>query len=171
MQKGNNSGMESQSLSSVPERLNPGPPAQSSPAIPAAARSARGNTGRTAAIGKSLVLTGTLSGQENVFVDGTMEGTIELPDSDLTIGPNGNVKADIKARKITVFGRVTGKVFPVERIEILKTATVRGTVRTPRIVVEEGAVIHGKIESLGQEMNFPAAKQAKPLIIRQKSRG
>lgn len=162
--------MESQSLSSAPEPLNPGTPVQSSPAIPAAARSARGNPGRTAAIGKSLVLIGTLAGQEDVFIDGTVEGTIELSDSDLTIGPNGNVKANIKARKITVFGRVTGKMFPAERIEILRTATVRGTVKTPRIVVEEGAVIHGKIESLGQDMNFPAAKQAKPLIIRQESR-
>lgn len=163
--------MESQSLSSAPEPLNPGPPLQSSPAIPAAARPIRGNAGRTAAIGKSLVLTGTLAGQEDVFIDGTLEGTIELSDSDLTIGPNGNVKATIKARKITVFGRVAGKMFPAERIEILRTATVRGTVKTPRIVVEEGAVIHGKIESLGQDMNFPAAKQAKPLIIRQESRG
>lgn len=163
--------MESQPLSSAPEPLNAGPSSHSSPAIPAAARSVRGSTGRTAAIGKSLVLTGTLAGQEDVFIDGTVEGTIELPDSDLTIGPNGNVKANIKARKITVFGRVTGKMFPSERIEILKTATVRGTVKTPRIVVEEGAVIHGKIESLGQDMNFPAAKQTKPLIIRQESRG
>ena len=163
--------MESQPLSSAPEPLNAGPSSHSSPAIPAAARSVRGSTGRTAAIGKSLVLTGTLAGQEDVFIDGTVEGTIELPDSDLTIGPNGNVKANIKARKITVFGRVTGKMFPSERIEILKTATVRGTVKTPRIVVEEGAVIHGKIESLGQDMNFPAAKQSKPLIIRQESRG
>ncbi|MDE2757408.1 MAG: polymer-forming cytoskeletal protein [Acidobacteriota bacterium] len=163
--------MESQSLSSTAEPLNPGPPAQSSPAIPAAARTVRGNTGRTASIGKSLVLTGTLAGQEDVFIDGTMEGTIELPDSDLTIGPNGNVKANVKARKITVFGRVTGKMFPAERIEILKTATVRGTIKTPRIVVEEGAVIHGKIESLGQDMNFPGAKQTKPLIIRQERRG
>lgn len=171
MQKGNSSGMESRSLSSKPEPLNPGPPVQSSPAIPAAARSTRGSAGRTAAIGKSLVLTGTLAGQEDVFIDGTVEGTIELPESDLTIGPNGNVKANIKARKITVFGRVTGKMFPSERIELLKTATVRGTVKTPRIVVEEGAVIQGKIESLGQEMNFPAAKKTKPLIIRQESRG
>ena len=163
--------MESQSLSSALKPLNPGSPAQSSPAIPATARPARGKAGRTAAIGKSLVLTGTLTGQEDVFIDGTVDGTIELPDSDLTIGPNGNVKANIKARKITVFGRVTGKMFPAERIEILKTATVRGTVKTPRIVVEEGAVIHGKIESLGQDMNIPAAKQAKPLIIRQESRG
>jgi cytoskeletal protein CcmA (bactofilin family) len=117
------------------------------------------------------VLTGTLAGQEDVFIDGTVEGTIELPDSNLTVGPNGDVKANIKARKITVFGRVTGKMFPSERIEILKTATVSGTVKTPRIVVEEGAIIHGKIESLGQELNFPAAKQTKPRIIRQESRG
>ena len=171
MQKGNNSGMESQSLSSAPEPLISGLPVQSSPAIPAAARSVRAKAGRTAAIGKSLVLTGTLTGQEDVFIDGTVEGTIELPDSDLTIGPNGNVKANIKARKITVFGRVTGKMFPTERIEILKTATVRGTIKTPRIVVEEGAVIDGKIESLGQDMKFAGAKKTKPLIIRQENRG
>ncbi len=170
MQKGNNTGMESQTLSSASEPLKTGAPVQSSAATPAVARSARGNAGGTAAIGKSLVLTGTLAGQEDVYIDGTVEGTIDLQDSDLTIGPNGHVKADIKARKITVFGRVTGKMFPAERVEILKTASVNGTVRTPRIVVEEGAVIHGKIESLGQEMNFPAAKQTKPLIIRQESR-
>ena len=162
--------MESQSLSSAPEALKIRPSVQSSPAMPAVARSARGNSGGTTAIGKSLVLTGTLAGQEDVYIDGTVEGNIELQNSDLTIGPNGNVKADIKARKITVFGRVTGKMFPAERIEILKTASVKGTVRTPRIVVEEGAVFHGNIESLGQEMNFPATRQKKPLIIRQESR-
>lgn len=139
--------------------------------MPAGARSARGNAGGTAAFGESLVLTGTLSAKEDVYMDGTVEGTIELQDSDLTIGPNGHVKADIKARKITVFGRVTGKMFPTERIEILKTASVNGTVRTPRMVVEEGAVIRGKIESLGQEMNFAAAGQTRPVIIRKEGRG
>lgn len=171
MQKGTSSGVKSPSMSPAPQPSSAGPPVQSSPEIPAAARSPRAKSGRTAAIGKSLVLAGTLSGQEDVFIDGTVEGTIELPDSDLTVGPNGNVKADVKARKITVFGRVTGKMFPAESIEILKTATVRGTVKTPRIVVEEGAVVHGKIESLGKDMNFPAARQKKPLIIRQQSRG
>lgn len=161
MQKRSNAGIESQSLSSA---------AQSSPGmLLAKARSAPVNTGRTAAIGESLVLTGTLAGQEDVYIDGTVEGTIDLQDGDLIIGPNGNVKADIKARKITVFGRVTGKMYPAERIEILKTASVKGTVRTPRIVVEEGAIFQGKIESFGKEMKFATTGQTKPLIIRQES--
>ena len=146
-----------------------GAPVQSSRAMSATAKSYRVKTGRTAAIGESLVLTGTLAGQEDVYIDGTVEGTIELQDGDLTIGPNGNVKADIKARKITIFGRVTGKMYPAERIEILKTAFVKGTVRTPRIVVEEGAVFQGKIESFGNEINLTTTGQTKPLIIRQEN--
>ena len=117
------------------------------------------------------MLTGTLTGQEDVYIDGTLEGTIELRDSDLTIGPNGNINADIKARKVTVLGRVSGKIFPTERIEVLKSASLKGTVRTPRIAVEEGAVVQARIEALGEELNSATARQSKPLIVRQGSLG
>ena len=116
------------------------------------------------------MLTGTLTGQEDVYIDGTLKGTIELRDSDLTIGPNGNINADIKARKITVLGRVSGKIFPTESIEVLKSASLKGAVRTPRIAVEEGAVVQGRIEALAQELESPTARQSKPLIVRQRSR-
>ena len=162
-----NSLIESRSLSATRDRSTTGPPVQSSREKPAAGRSAPGGP---VAIGGSLVLTGTLTGQEDVYIDGTLEGTIELRDSDLTIGPNGNINADIKARKVTVLGRVSGKIFPTESIEVLKSASLKGTVRTPRIAVEEGAVVQGRIEALGQELESPTARQSKPLIVRQGSR-
>ncbi len=91
-----NSLIESRSLSATPDRSTTGPPVQSSREKPAAGRSAPGGP---AAIGGSLVLTGTLTGQEDVYIDGTLEGTIELRDSDLTIGPNGNINAGRQARR------------------------------------------------------------------------
>ena len=97
-------------------------------------------------IGKSLKVKGTITGHEDLYVDGEIEGTVELEENSLTVGPNGNVSADVKARDITVLGRLTGNVRAGERIEIRKTGSLEGDLTTSRIVIEDGAVFRGSID-------------------------
>jgi cytoskeletal protein CcmA (bactofilin family) len=97
-------------------------------------------------IGKSISIKGDLSGNEDLVVEGSVEGRIELPNNQLTIGANGNVKADISAKSVVVVGKVAGNVTGVERVQIEATGSVQGDVRTPRLVVQEGATLNGSVE-------------------------
>jgi cytoskeletal protein CcmA (bactofilin family) len=110
-----------------------------------------------AQIGKSLKLLGEITGSEDLYIDGEVEGTIELRENSLTVGPNGNVRANVKARSITVLGRLEGNVKAGERIEIRKTGSLEGDLVTPRIVIEDGAVFRGSIDILK-----PGVQQAQP---------
>jgi cytoskeletal protein CcmA (bactofilin family) len=97
-------------------------------------------------IGKSITIKGDLSGNEDLVVEGNVEGRIELPNNQLTIGSNGNVKADVSAKSVVVVGKVAGNVTGVERVQIEATGSVQGDVRTPRLVVQEGATLNGSVE-------------------------
>ncbi len=99
-----------------------------------------------AQIGKSLRVKGTVSGSEDLYIDGIVEGTIKLEKNSLTIGPNGKVQADVEARVITLLGTLQGNVRVGERIEIRKTGSLEGDLVTSRIVVEDGAVFRGSID-------------------------
>lgn len=104
------------------------------------------NTGEFAHIGKSVVIKGELSGSEDLYVDGQVEGTIELRGNSLIVGPNGNVKASVNAKGVVIQGKVDGKVQASERVELRKSAVVSGDVVTQRIAIEEGAFFQGKID-------------------------
>ncbi len=103
-------------------------------------------TGDFAHIGKSVVIKGELSGSEDLFVDGQVEGSIELRGNSLTVGPNGKIKAQVSAKNIAIQGSVEGKLTATERVELRKTAVVNGDIVTQRIAIEEGALFKGKIE-------------------------
>src|SRR5271155_353522 len=81
-------------------------------------------TGDGAHIGKSVLIKGELSGSEDLYVDGNVEGKIELRDHRLTVGPNGNVKADVIAKSVVVQGKLEGSVNASDRVELLKSAVV-----------------------------------------------
>jgi cytoskeletal protein CcmA (bactofilin family) len=100
----------------------------------------------SAQIGKSLRVKGTVSGSEDLYIDGIVEGTIKLESNNLTIGPNGKVQADVEARSIIVLGTLQGNVRVGERIEIRKTGSLEGDLITSRIVIEDGAVFRGSID-------------------------
>jgi cytoskeletal protein CcmA (bactofilin family) len=102
--------------------------------------------GDMANIGKSITIKGDLSGNEDLVVEGNVEGRIELPNNQLTIGANGNVKAECSAKSVVVIGKVAGNVTGVERVQIEATGSVQGDVRTPRLVVQEGAILNGSVE-------------------------
>lgn len=97
-------------------------------------------------IGKSVVIKGELSGSEDLYLDGEVEGSVELRGHSLTIGPNGRVRANIHAREVIIHGRVDGKVHGIERVELKKTSTLAGDIVTQRIVIEDGAFFKGAID-------------------------
>jgi len=97
-------------------------------------------------IGKSISLKGDLSGNEDLTIEGHVEGRVDLPNNLLTIGANGSVNAEVHAKTVVVVGKVTGNVSAAERIEIQATGLVNGDVSAPRLVVAEGAVVNGSIE-------------------------
>ena len=97
-------------------------------------------------IGKSVVVKGELSGSEDLYLDGEVEGSIELRDHSLTVGPNGRVKANVHAKDIVVHGKVEGQVHGSERVELKKSAVLAGDIITQRIVIEDGAYFKGAID-------------------------
>jgi cytoskeletal protein CcmA (bactofilin family) len=96
-------------------------------------------------IGKSIAIKGDLSGNEDMVIEGKVDGKVDLPNNQLTIGANGVVKAEVHAKSVVVVGRVAGNVNGTERVEIQATGVVEGDVSAPRLVVAEGAVLNGSI--------------------------
>ena len=106
--------------------------------------------GEFANIGKSVSIKGEISGSEDVYVDGQLEGKIDLVGNSLTVGPNGRVHANIVAKTVTVAGTLDGNIQASERTELRKTAVVNGDVQTRRIAIEEGAYFKGRLEILAE---------------------
>ena len=102
-------------------------------------------------LGRSMVLHGELAGKEDLLIEGQFEGTISLPQHCLTIGPNGQVKADIHARQVIVQGGVTGDITAAEKIEIRRTGHVVGGLVATGIAIEDGAYFKGSIEILREQ--------------------
>jgi len=96
-------------------------------------------------IGKSIVIKGDVSGGGNVYLDGELEGSVELLDGALTVGSEGRIRANLQARSIVVQGRVDGNLYGLERAELKKSATVVGDIYTPRIAIEDGAFLEGNV--------------------------
>jgi cytoskeletal protein CcmA (bactofilin family) len=100
-----------------------------------------------ACITQGIRIKGEITGKEDLFVDGTLEGKLDLGNASCTVGPNGKVKADISAREVIVRGNVDGKVDGAERVQLWNTGRVAGEVRTERLAIEDGAILRGKVEA------------------------
>jgi cytoskeletal protein CcmA (bactofilin family) len=96
-------------------------------------------------IGKSIVIKGEVSGSENVYVAGELEGSVELLEGDLTVGPDGCIHANAQARSIVVHGRVDGTLYGTKRVDLKKSAVLVGDIYTPRVSIEEGASLKGSV--------------------------
>jgi cytoskeletal protein CcmA (bactofilin family) len=103
-------------------------------------------TGDFAHIGKSVVIKGELTGSEDMYVDGNVDGSIELRNNSLTVGPNAKIKANVIAKVVVIQGRVEGSITTSDRVELKKSAVVNGDITTQRIAIEEGAAFQGKVE-------------------------
>jgi cytoskeletal protein CcmA (bactofilin family) len=115
---------------------------------------------RTAAatIGKAVKVVGQIFSREDLYIDGEVEGTVEALEHKLTIGPNGTVRATIKARELVVLGTIHGNVEAMDKIEIRKDAKLTGDIRTARIIIEDGAYFKGSIDIVKPEPVKAAAK-------------
>jgi len=102
--------------------------------------------GTAASIGKSVQIYGEVKGSEDLIVDGTIEGTITLTESRLTIGPNAHVQANVSARDVVVLGAVTGDIQATGRVELRAGSNLKGDIRAARLSIEENAIFSGKVD-------------------------
>jgi cytoskeletal protein CcmA (bactofilin family) len=101
----------------------------------------------TACVSQGIKIKGDVTGSEDLFIDGLIDGKISLENSEVTVGPNGTVKADIVARQLTFRGAAEGKFIAADRIQIWHTARVHGDLKAERISIEDGAELRGKVEA------------------------
>ena len=102
--------------------------------------------GGTARLGASLHIKGEITGNEDLVIDGSVEGLVQLEDRKLTVGASARVTADVIAREVCVYGNVKGNLRARDRIEIKKDGSVVGDLTTARIMIEDGAYFKGSIE-------------------------
>jgi len=139
-------------INPLPSAAPPVSPMPSAPApippLPATSRAA-------ACISQGIKIKGEVTGSEDLFVDGLVDGKLNLTNGSLTIGPNGQVKADVTAREVIVRGSVEGKVSGRDRVQLWSTGQISGEVQTERLSVEEGALLRGNVEA-GKQPVRPA---------------
>ena len=128
------------------------------PPQPSAPQSQPQSAKEHALIGSSIKIEGSLSGGEDLFVEGKIDGKIELDQHNVTIGTNGRIKADIHGRSIIVMGDVKGNLYGLEQIILQKSSKVRGNLFATRVSLEDGSDFKGSID-----MTTKPAEEAKPL--------
>ncbi len=147
-----------------PTAPSPTPTMEPSPAT--APRNATMNSQDQATIGKSLVIKGEVTGSESLYIDGRVEGSINLPGNRVTVGRNGVVNANITAREIVVTGKVRGNLSASDRVDIRNEGSLTGDVVAQRISIEDGAFFKGGIDirKPGQKANGDAEKLEKSSV-------
>ena len=111
--------------------------------------------GGSAVLGKSVIVKGQIFSREDLTIDGEVEGTVELQEHRLTIGPNGKVLASVKAREVVILGTIHGNVETTDKIDIRKDAKLLGDIKTARVVIEDGAYFKGNIDIVRAEVPKP----------------
>ncbi|MCL2660775.1 MAG: polymer-forming cytoskeletal protein [Acidobacteriaceae bacterium] len=159
-------------IPSTPEPARPTPPVagfETSRPLPNAGGGAS-STGEQATIGKSVIVKGEIAGSESLFIDGKVEGSINLAGNRVTIGRNGQVAANIIAREIIVLGKVRGNCQASDRVDIRSEGSLTGDVIAARISIEDGAFFKGGIDirksgSQGDNGKGGVSTQPEPVAI------
>lgn len=151
---------DEQPVRSMAPAAEPVRDAYAAPAYPARRTIEDAPTRAAAVIGKSLVVTGEITGKEDLLVDGRVEGDIELLENRLTVGVGGHVEGSVRAREIVVYGVVQGNMEAGERVEIKKNAKVIGDLRASRPVIEDEAYFKGNVETIRVDPPKQAARPA-----------
>jgi cytoskeletal protein CcmA (bactofilin family) len=120
-----------------------------------ASKEAPSSSHTSASISQGIKIKGEVTGSEDLYVDGQVDGKLNFTNGSLTVGPNGNVKADVTAREVIVRGKIEGKVSGRDRVQLMSTAQVTGEVQTARLAIEDGATLRGKVEA-GKQPGKPA---------------
>jgi cytoskeletal protein CcmA (bactofilin family) len=97
-------------------------------------------------IGRSVTIRGDVTGKEDLYMDGVVEGTVALPENRLTVGPNARVMADVEAREVVIFGLVEGNLHATGRVELRESAVVKGDILAARLSIEENAIMKGRVD-------------------------
>jgi cytoskeletal protein CcmA (bactofilin family) len=138
-------------------QIKENPPMSTSPVPSHHATESRG----PAVIGKSVMIKGQIFSREDLTIDGEIDGSVELHEHRLTVGPNGKLQAGVKAREVVVLGTIHGNVEASDKIDIRKDAKLVGDIKTARIVIEDGAYFKGSIDIVRPEARTPASAQPK----------
>jgi cytoskeletal protein CcmA (bactofilin family) len=138
-----------------PQRSYTPPPAPEPPVVSRPAASSVATPQEQATLGKSLVIKGEVTGSESLYIDGRVEGSINLPGNRVTVGRNGVVSANISAREIVILGKVRGNMTASDRFDIRSEGSLTGDVVAQRVSIEEGAFFKGGIDirKPGQKVN------------------
>ena len=118
----------------------------SRPAPPASTGTPSSAGGPIVNLGQSIRVKGELSGNEDLTVDGHVEGKISLKDHNLTIGQHGRIEAEVVARTVTILGRLQGNVIASEKVDIQKGGRLDGDITSPRVAIADGAHFRGKVD-------------------------
>jgi cytoskeletal protein CcmA (bactofilin family) len=136
---------------------------ESSPVRPeTSAPRSSGGSREAAVIGPSIHIDGDVRGEEDLLIEGEVNGTLQLKSNSLTVGPNGKVRADVYAHSIIVDGLVEGDLYGSERVAVRKSAQVRGNITSPRVSLEDGAKFKGSIEMDPQAVQTSAGRSTAP---------
>src|SRR4051812_2556948 len=145
-QRPTNSGSDKTTMPTLPSNT-PAPSSNSNDMSPMPARNfSTTSPNEQASIGKSLVIKGEVTGSESLYIDGRVEGTINLAGNRVTVGPNGVVSANINAREIVVIGKLKGNLVASDRVDIRNEGSLTGDVVAQRISIEDGAFFKGGID-------------------------
>ena len=112
----------------------------------AASGSEIGKVSHLTVIGKAMTIRGSIKSEESLHIDGEIEGSLDMPESRLTVGQNARIDADTRAREVDVHGTLNGDIDAAKKITIRKGGRLIGDLRTPAIVIEDGAYFKGRIE-------------------------
>src|SRR5262245_41336703 len=128
--------------------------------LPAATTPVRGGTMEPICkIGKSIIIRGELTGNEDLTIEGSVEGKVELREHNLVVGSTGKIQAEVNAKSVNIQGEVQGNVRAMDRIEIATSGTVKGDLIAPRIIIADGARFKGSVD---MEKPADAARAARP---------
>src|SRR5579863_7480855 len=129
-------------------------------AAPRISSSLPASSSHSTVLGGTLVLKGELSGKEDLLIEGQFDGSVDVPDHTLTVGAQGHVKADIRARQVIVHGSVEGKVTAKDKVDLRKTGNVIGDLVSASVSIEDGAYFKGSIEIVREG----AAERPRPSV-------
>jgi cytoskeletal protein CcmA (bactofilin family) len=159
MWKPNQTGPVTSTPTPEPPRATPQPAPVEAPRQPQAV------SGEQATIGKGLFIKGEITGSESLYIDGKVEGSLNLPGNRVTVGRNGQVSANITAREIVVLGKVRGNVSATDRVDIRAEGSLNGDVAAARISIEDGAFFKGGIDIRKPDAKSAAASAPEPAKV------
>ncbi|HXN25495.1 MAG TPA: polymer-forming cytoskeletal protein [Candidatus Acidoferrales bacterium] len=137
--------------------------ANSAPAASQTFRPSAPTARNLAILGPGLLVKGQISGEEDLQIDGKVEGSISLKGQRLTVGQNGEIVSDVHAREVIVYGKVRGNLFAEDRIEVKKDGSVVGNITGGRVLIEDGAYLKGQIEIERGKSHKHASAELEPV--------